>query len=133
MTLLLPDIAALLFRRLSVFVLPTAWNIKNDHVIAVIGDGAFTGGMAYEALNNAGKNIDNLIVILNHNEMSISKNVGGFARYLASIRSRPRYFKMKKRVEKVLDHIPIVGKRLKMTTQSSKSLLKNMLYHSTFF
>mgnify|MGYP005962464985 FL=1 len=106
---------------------------KNDHVIAVIGDGAFTGGMAYEALNNAGKNIDNLIVILNHNEMSISKNVGGFARYLASIRSRPRYFKMKKRVEKVLDHIPIVGKRLKMTMQSSKSLLKNMLYHSTFF
>ena len=106
---------------------------KNDHVIAVIGDGAFTGGMAYEALNNAGKNIDNLSVILNHNEMSISKNVGGFARYLASIRSRPRYFKMKKRVEKVLDHIPIVGKRLKMTMQSSKSLLKNMLYHSTFF
>ncbi|MDD6236313.1 MAG: 1-deoxy-D-xylulose-5-phosphate synthase [Clostridiales bacterium] len=106
---------------------------KNDHVIAVIGDGAFTGGMAYEALNNAGKNIDNLIVILNHNEMSISKNVGGFARYLASIRSRPRYFKMKKRVEKVLDHIPLVGKRLKMTMQSSKSMLKNMLYHSTFF
>lgn len=108
-------------------------NQSEDHVIAVIGDGAFTGGMAYEAMNNAGKNIDNLIVILNYNEMSISKNVGGFARYLASRRSNPRYLRMKGRVEKLLDHTPLVGKRLKGTLQTSKSAIKNLLYHSTFF
>lgn len=63
----------------------------DDHnVIAVIGDGAFTGGMAYEGLNNAGKSDDNLIVILNDNEMSISKNVGAFAKYLSSIRGKRR-------------------------------------------
>lgn len=106
---------------------------NDDHVIAVIGDGAFTGGMAYEAMNNAGKNIDNLIVILNYNEMSISKNVGGFARYLASRRSHPNYLKMKARVDKVLDHTPLVGRHLKETLQTSKSAIKNLLYHSTFF
>lgn len=106
---------------------------RDDHVIAVIGDGAFTGGMAYEALNNAGKNIDNLIVILNYNEMSISKNVGGFARYLAARRSNPNYLKMKERVEKLLDHTPLIGRHLKETLQTSKSAIKNLLYHSTFF
>ncbi|MBQ4153408.1 MAG: 1-deoxy-D-xylulose-5-phosphate synthase, partial [Oscillospiraceae bacterium] len=108
-------------------------NRSDDHVIAVIGDGAFTGGMAYEALNNAGKNIDNLIVILNYNEMSISKNVGGFARYLASRRSNPRYLRLKRGVEKVVVHIPLIGKRLKGALQSSKSAIKNLLYHSTLF
>lgn len=102
-------------------------------VIAVIGDGAFTGGMAYEAMNNAGKRADNLIVILNHNEMSISKNVGAFSRYLASIRSNPGYLRMKRRVETVLDHTPLIGKHLKETLLSSKSMIKNLLYHSTFF
>ncbi len=108
-------------------------NGRDDHVIAVIGDGAFTGGMAYEALNNAGKNIDNLIVILNYNEMSISKNVGGFARYLASGRSNPRYLRLKRGVGKVLEHIPFLGKKIKSALESSKSAVKNMLYHSTLF
>ena len=111
-----------------------AMRIKGDphHAIAVIGDGAFTGGMAYEAMNNSG-NAENLIVVLNYNEMSISKNVGSFARYLAAIRSKPKYFRFKRRVEKVLDHTPLIGKRLKNALVSSKSMLKNLLYHSTFF
>lgn len=108
-------------------------NHNDNHVIAVIGDGAFTGGMAYEALNNAGKNVDNLIVILNHNEMSISKNVGGFARYLASRRSHPKYLYLKRGVEKLLDHTPLIGRPLKEWLQSSKSAIKNLLYHSTLF
>ena len=65
----------------AAFGFAEAMRIKGDrhHAIAVIGDGAFTGGLAYEGLNNAGKSKDNLIVILNHNDMSISKNVGAFA------------------------------------------------------
>lgn len=106
----------------------------NDHfVVAVIGDGALTGGLAYEALNNAGRCKDKLIVILNHNEMSISKNVGAFARYLATIRSKSSYVKAKGRLERVLDHTPVVGKPVKSVLKSSKSVIKNMLYHSTIF
>ncbi|MBQ5311172.1 MAG: 1-deoxy-D-xylulose-5-phosphate synthase, partial [Oscillospiraceae bacterium] len=71
----------------------------DHHVIAVIGDGAFTGGLAYEGLNNAGKSVDNLIVLLNDNEMSISKNVGAFAKYLSSIRGQKKYITAKHRVE----------------------------------
>lgn len=103
------------------------------YVVAVIGDGALTGGLAYEALNNAGRCNDKLIVILNHNEMSISKNVGAFARYLATIRAKSSYVKAKGRLERVLDHTPIVGKPIKSILKSSKSVIKNMLYHSTIF
>ena len=101
--------------------------------VAVIGDGAFTGGMAYEALNNAGRSKTNLIIVLNHNAMSISRNVGAFARYLAMIRSKPSYLRMKEQIERILDHTPLVGARLKETIRSSKSVLKFLLYHSTFF
>ena len=103
------------------------------HAIAVIGDGAFTGGMAYEALNNAGRSRNNLIIVLNHNDMSISRNVGAFARYLSTIREPPAYLRFKGRVEKVLDHTPLVGGRIKEALLSSKSVLKYLLYHSTFF
>jgi 1-deoxy-D-xylulose-5-phosphate synthase len=103
------------------------------HVVAVIGDGSYTGGMVYEAMNNAGRSRDNLIVILNHNDMSISKNVGAFAKYLSSMRSKPGYIDFKHGVENVLDHTPLVGKHLKRSIQSSKSLLKNILYNSTWF
>lgn len=101
--------------------------------VAVIGDGAFTGGMAYEALNNAGRSKNNLVIILNHNSMSISRNVGAFARYLSVIRSKPSYLRLKEKTEKVLDHTPLIGARLKEWLSSSKSLLKFLLYHSTFF
>ncbi len=62
-------------------------------VVSVIGDGAMTGGMAFEALNDAGRSSNNMIIILNDNGMSISKNVGGFSRYLSKIRTQPLYYK----------------------------------------
>ena len=108
-------------------------NGDNHHAVAVIGDGAFTGGLAYEGLNNAGKSKDNIIVILNHNDMSISKNVGAFARYLTSIRGNSAYLDTKKKVEKILNDTPVVGEPIKRFIVSAKSALKSVLYHSTMF
>lgn len=112
-----------------------ALSLKGDqhHVVTVIGDGSFTGGMVYEAFNNAGRNHDNLIVILNHNDMSISKNVGAFAKYLSSIRSKPGYRNLKRNVEKILQKVPLVGERVIGSLISSKSLLKKWIYNTTFF
>ena len=106
---------------------------KKDYTIAVIGDGALTGGMAYEALNNAGRSGTRLIVILNDNEMSISENVGSMARYLAVIRSKPEYFKLKAKTERTLNRIPIVGKPVKKFIYRLKSDIKSSMYESTFF
>lgn len=106
---------------------------KDNYAVAIIGDGAMTGGEAYEALNNAGRRKVNLIVILNHNDMSISKNVGGFAKYLSSIRSKPGYLRLKSRVSKALDHTPLIGKPLKRWLENSKSILKSIVYRATFF
>lgn len=113
----------------------TANSLNNDKhtTIAVIGDGALTGGLAYEAFNNAGRVGKNLIVILNDNEMSISKNVGSVARYLAVIRSKPGYFKLKARTEKLLNRIPLIGKKLSSRIFKTKTKLKNLIYRSTFF
>ena len=105
----------------------------NHHAIAIIGDGAFTGGLAYEGLNNAGKSEDNIIIILNHNDMSISKNVGAFAKYIAGIRAKPEYLNTKQLVERVLNKTPLVGTPLKHMIKTSKSALKGMIYHSTMF
>lgn len=104
-----------------------------DYTVAVIGDGALTGGEAYEALNNAGRSKTRLIIVLNHNDMSISKNVGAFAKYLAILRSKPGYLRMKHNVDVLLRHTPIVGKPLRGWLKRSKSMLKSMLYPSTFF
>lgn len=103
------------------------------HVIAVIGDGAFTNGMVYEAMNNLGRYHDKLIVVLNDNEMSISKNVGTFARYLAKIRSRREYFDTKDKIEKSLKSIPVVGDPLCKVVSASKAAIKDMLYNSNLF
>ncbi len=113
----------------------TANSLNNDKhtTIAVIGDGALTGGLAYEALNNAGRVGKNLIVILNDNEMSISKNVGSVARYLAVIRSKPGYFKLKARTERLLNRIPVIGKKISSRIFKTKTKLKNLIYRSTFF
>lgn len=113
-----------------------AMRINGDtkhRAVAIIGDGAFTGGLAYEGLNNAGKSSANLIVILNHNDMSISKNVGALAKYLTSIRGNQRYLDLKKMIEHTLDNTPVVGEPIKNILLSSKSALKNVLYHSTMF
>jgi 1-deoxy-D-xylulose-5-phosphate synthase len=105
----------------------------SGHVVAVIGDGALTGGLAYEGLNNAGRFKKNFIVILNDNKMSISRNVGSMARYLAHIRTKPGYFRVKGNVETVLDHVPLVGKPMHHVLSKSKVALKQVLYNSTIF
>lgn len=113
-----------------------AMRINGDtkhRAVAIIGDGAFTGGLAYEGLNNAGKSSANLIVILNHNDMSISKNVGALAKYLTSIRGNQHYLDIKKSVEHTLDNTPVIGEPIKNILLSSKSALKTVLYHSTMF
>ncbi len=107
---------------------------KKDYAIAVLGDGALTGGLVYEALNNAGRLQDTrLIIILNDNGMSISKNVGHLAKRLAVMRSRSGYFKLKAITEKAVSKIPIVGNNLSDRLFRIKTDLKNMLYESNFF
>ena len=104
-----------------------------DYTIAVIGDGALTGGMAYEALNNAGRSGTRLIVILNDNEMSISENVGSMARYLAVVRSKPKYNKFKAKTESALNKIPLIGSGIAHFVSKVKSDIKSTMYESTFF
>lgn len=104
-----------------------------NYVVSVIGDGALTGGLAYEALNNAGRQNSNLIVVLNDNKMSISKNVGAMARHLAVIRSRPNYYRFKSGVERFLLRIPGVGNGLRNALLRLKRKVKNVIYNSTIF
>ncbi len=109
-------------------------NGKKDYAVAVIGDGSLTGGLIYEALNNAGRMNDaRLIIILNDNGMSISKNVGHLAKRLAVMRSRSGYFKLKDLTEKVVSKIPFVGRKLSDRLFKIKTDLKNMIYQSNFF
>ena len=80
---------------------------RHDTVVAIIGDGALTGGLAYEAINNAGLLKSNFIVILNDNEMSIAPNVGSIASYLGTLRSKPLFTRGREIVKGVLDHVPL--------------------------
>lgn len=101
--------------------------------VAVVGDGAFTGGMVYEGLNNIGK-LNNLIVILNDNKMSISKNVGAMARYLTRLRTAPGYVSAKAGTEQLLRVIPLIGNSLVSGLQKAKMFLRRQIYRrSTFF
>ena len=93
---------------------------EDGYVVCVVGDGALTGGMAYEGLNNAGKTGGKLIVILNDNKMSISKNVGAFPRYLTTVRIQPWYIRVKKNTEKVLSKIPLLGRPISAFLRRSK-------------
>lgn len=104
----------------------------SNKVIAVIGDGALTGGMAYEALNNV-SDLNNLIIILNYNDMSISKTVGGFSRYISNMRSNQAYISTRVAVEDVLDKIPLVGEIAKNKIRDSKEAIKKIVYKSDFF
>ena len=105
----------------------------NGRTIAVIGDGALTGGLAYEGLNNAGRFNKNFTVILNDNKMSISRNVGSIAKYLTHIRIRPGYIRIKKLVEKILLHTPGVGSPVRKLLLRSKSKLRTSVYRNTIF
>ncbi len=115
--------------------LANAKKIKGEKgkVIAVIGDGALTGGLAYEALNNCGFDNSNLIVILNDNEMSISKNVGSVAHSLTEIRTSPRYFTFKSKFRSAILHIPKIGNELNRIITAISSKIRRQVYHSTFF
>ena len=108
---------------------------NKNYTVAVVGDGAFTGGMVYEALNNAGRagTGTRLIVVLNDNEMSISPNVGSLARYFAKMRATPRYFNLKSRTEQALNRIPLAGEALVSGIYNVKKFAKNMIYNSTMF
>jgi len=112
----------------------TAMKLNGDdgYVVAVIGDGALTGGLAYEGLNNAGRSNTNLIVVLNDNELSISKNVGSIAQYLSKITSRPSYFRFKDTTKYILDKIPVLGKHLYRLIHFIKTAIKNSLFTNFF-
>ncbi len=106
---------------------------KEGFSVAVIGDGAMTGGMVYEALNNVRKEDANLIVVLNDNKMSISKNRGAMAKHLNSIRTRRKYFKFKSGVERFLKKIPLIGRFLYSAVFHLKLMFKNAIYNSNIF
>lgn len=105
----------------------------NHHAVAVIGDGALTGGLAYEGLNNAGRSGTNLVVILNYNEMSISENIGGVAKYLSELRTTKSYKKTKNFTKKTLSKLPLVGKPLYKCIHKFKRNLKEEMIHSNLF
>ena len=99
---------------------------KEDRVICVIGDGALTGGLAYEALNNIGRSNENMIIILNDNKMSISKNVGAMAKYLSDVRTRSSYINTKRSVKIKLNKVPIIGRPLSRMIEKSKQARKSV-------
>jgi 1-deoxy-D-xylulose-5-phosphate synthase len=106
---------------------------KNNHVIAVIGDGAMTGGMALEALNHIGHEQKDLIVVLNDNEMSISHNVGALHNHLGKLRTAKQYKWAKEELEYLLKKIPAVGGKLARTAERVKDSLKYLLVSGIFF
>lgn len=106
---------------------------RDNYTVAVIGDGSFTGGLVYEALNNAGRTKSKLIVILNDNEMSISENVGSLAKHLTKIRSKKRYVSLKAQLESFICKLPFIGIRLANGLYKIKTTVKNVLYESTIF
>ena len=101
--------------------------------VAVIGDGAMTGGMAYEALNNAGDENSNFIVVLNDNKMSISRNVGAMARAFSKLRNRPKYHSFKFAINKILVKIPIVGRPIYNLLFHIKEIIKGAVYRNNIF
>ena len=107
---------------------------KKNYAVAVIGDGALTGGLVYEAINNAGRMSNTrLIIVLNDNGMSISQNVGHLAKRLAVMRSRSGYYKFKNLTEKAISKIPFIGKKLSNKIFKLKTSVKNAMYQSNFF
>ena len=108
-------------------------NKENYQVISVIGDGALTGGMAYEALNNASQLKSNFIIVLNDNEMSISKNVGGISSYLGNLRTADSYNDLKTGVKKGLNKIPGIGPATVKKIHKAKDSMKRLIIPGMFF
>lgn len=115
--------------------LATARQVTGEdyHVVSVIGDGALTGGMAYEALNNASSVKGNFIIVLNDNNMSISENVGGISQYLSGFRTADAYRDFKNNVMNSLNHIPIYGERIVKHIRNTKSSIKQLFIPGMFF
>ena len=105
----------------------------NSHTIAVIGDGSFSGGLAYEGCNNAGRFNKNFIVILNDNKMSISKNVGAMARYLTKKRTEPKYLKTKSRAKRILARLPFIRNTVNKIWAKGTKGIKTIVYRNTLF
>lgn len=106
---------------------------QKHHVVSVIGDGALTGGMAYEAMNNAAELKTNFIIIINDNNMSISRNVGGMSTYLSALRTAQAYTGMKLNVTKTLKKIPKVGTAVVDTMRKTKSSIKQLIIPGMLF
>ena len=105
---------------------------QDNYAVAVIGDGAFTGGLAYEGLNNGGNSDLNLIIILNQNDMSISENTGAIANYFSKVRQREGYVNTKLAVKKTLDKVPL-GKNISNVISRSKGAVKGALFNNNIF
>ena len=106
---------------------------ENNNVIAVIGDGALTGGMALEALNDAGFSNTKVTVILNDNEMSISPNIGGLNMFLSNLRTKKLYKKSNISLKKILNKVPVIGKALVKIIQRIKRSIKQLIIPKMFF
>ncbi len=106
---------------------------KKDDVIAVIGDGALTGGMAFEAMNYAGHSPEKVIIVLNDNEMSIDENVGGLSSYLSQIRTNESYYKIKGKTERTLRYIPAMGGQMVKTIKRFKNSVKSFFVPGMLF
>jgi len=106
---------------------------SDAYTVAVVGDGSLTNGMVYEALNNcAGKPL-NLIIILNDNDMSISRNIGGLHDYLSGIRTSKRYYRLKKQTEKILRRVPLLGEPLLVGSKKLKDATKRFFVKNNIF
>ncbi len=105
----------------------------DEKVVAVIGDGALSGGLAFEALNNAEQLKSNLLIVLNDNKMSISKNVGGMSSYLGKMRTNQKYNNLKINIEERLDRIPNVGVTMAETIKNAKNSIKHLLVPGMLF
>ena len=106
---------------------------QKHSVVSIIGDGSLTGGMAYEALNNASRLKSNFIIVLNDNNMSISENVGGMSRYLNGLRTAQAYTELKRGVEDTLKKIPGRGDRIVNQMRRTKSGIKQLFVPGMFF
>ncbi|MGI6071011.1 MAG: 1-deoxy-D-xylulose-5-phosphate synthase [Blautia sp.] len=106
---------------------------ESYHVVSVIGDGALTGGMAYEAMNNAAELKTNFIIVLNDNNMSISPNVGGISTYLSDLRTAQAYTSLKLKVTKSLKKIPKVGEHMVSALRNTKSSIKQLVIPGMLF
>lgn len=106
---------------------------ENHDIVAVFGDGALTGGMIFEALNDAGHSNSKVIFILNDNEMSITNNVGALSSYLQKLRQKPEYFKSKDKIEEFLSRLPVAAEAATKTARMAKGALKRKVIPTTMF